>query len=165
MQVRMRNGFQSVTWTAGFLLKSRVVGLRPWECAGPRRKSLLCPLTSPEQSQAHTEPARGLHHSWGQVEDVTSFLPDLILGLSYALAPLIYADAVCLPITVLRPQGSHWQRRGAAGDLTDSWQQGLFLSPIWPDRPLKAKGRESGDPLQQSKVRCTAALSVLYYFI
>lgn len=37
---------------------------------------------------------------------MTSFLPDLILGLSYVLASLIYAEAVCLPITVQGPQGS-----------------------------------------------------------
>lgn len=144
-----------------FLLKSRVAGPRPWTFTGPGRKSMLCPLTSPEQSQAHTQSQpRGLRRSWGQLRDVTSFLPDLFLGLSLALVFLIYAGPVCLPITVQRPHSSQWQKQGAAGDLTDSWQQSLFLTPIWPDRPLKVKGKESNDPLRQSKVHCKTAPSV-----
>ena len=99
----------------GFLLKNRPAGVKNHGAfAGPGRKSRLCPLTRPEQSQAYThthththtdthrQPARGPHHSRGQVGDVTSFLPDLILGLSYALASLIHAEAVCLPVTLGR---------------------------------------------------------------
>lgn len=38
-----------------FLLKSIVAGLRPQACTVPRSKSPFCPLTSPEQCQAHTQ--------------------------------------------------------------------------------------------------------------
>lgn len=91
------------------LLKSIAVGLRLWACIVPRSKSLLWPLTSAKQSQPHTETAMGLHLYWGQVEDVTSFLPGLILGLSNVGANIIYTGVVCLSITEQRPQGSHWQ--------------------------------------------------------
>lgn len=130
-------------------IKKQSRSLQPWAGADPRRKSLLCLLARPEQSQAHTQSQPGgLHLSGGQVEDVSSFLPVLIFGLELcASIPYSCRDCVSPPIPVQELQAVHWQTRGAAGELTDSWQQGLFLSPIWPDRSLKAKGSESNDPL------------------
>lgn len=62
----------------------------------------LCPLTSLKQSQPHTKTAKRLHHSWGQVKNVTFSLPERIPGWSDSLVNRIHAALVCVCITVRR---------------------------------------------------------------
>lgn len=106
----------------------------------------------------HTKPARGLRCSWGQVGNVTSFFfffrPDSSSWTRHK-PPLFILGQFVFPSLHRDHTALDCKSKGAAWDLTDSWQQSLFLSPIWPDMLLKAKGL--GSPVTHfNKVKCIA---------
>lgn len=98
VQLGKINDSETVARTTGFLFffSQRALWLAwvPGHALSPG--VCLCPLTSLKQSHPHTKATKQLHRSWGQVKNMTFFLPKRIPGWSYILVNLIHAAVVCL---------------------------------------------------------------------